>query len=85
MNSIDYIVLALILIVPILIGIYFGYKNQIRKLLKLKNLDVESALSEYLTASSDMGSIPIAFSLLATFVSTNTLLGKIFLSYLFFE
>lgn len=75
MNTIDYLVLAFILFVPILIGIYFGYKKQIRTFFKLNDCEEKSALSEYLVASSDMSATPIAFSLLATFVSTNTLLG----------
>jgi dTDP-4-dehydrorhamnose reductase len=36
----------------------------------------KTKLAEYLVASSDMGAVPIAFSLLATFVSTTTFLGK---------
>ena len=64
MNWIDYLVLAFILLIPILIGLWFGYKNS-----------KKTQIAEYLTASSDMGAVPIAFSLLATFVSTTTLLG----------
>ena len=78
MNTIDFIVLAFILLVPILIGLYFGYKKQIRKFFKLNNAQEHSTLSEYLVASSDMSAIPIAFSLLAIFVSTNTFLGYIY-------
>ena len=78
MNAFDYLVLALILLVPILIGLYFGYKKQIRLFFGLEASNEKSALSEYLTANSDMNAIPIAFSLLATFVSTNTLLGYYF-------
>lgn len=74
LNIVDYLVLALILLVPILIGFYFGYKSKINKWLKIET-EEKTALSEYLIASSDMRSVPIAFSLLATFVSTNTLLG----------
>ncbi len=66
MNWIDYMVLVFILLIPVGIGIFFAYKNSKKK-----------DLSEYLVASSDMGAIPIAFSLLATFVSTNTFLGNI--------
>ncbi len=71
----DIIVLILILSVPILIGIYFGYTQQIRKFFNLTKNNEKTALAEYLVASSDMGAVPIAFSLLATFVSTTTLLG----------
>lgn len=77
MNAVDYIVLSLILLVPIMIGTYFGYQKQITKFFGLDDSKYNSALSDYLTASSEMSAIPIAFSLLATFVSTNTLLGRI--------
>ena len=75
MDPVDYVVLSAILFIPILIGIYFGYQKQIRNFFKLKNKNENSALSEYLVASSEMSATPVAFSLLATFVSTNTLLG----------
>ena len=65
MNWIDYLVLVIILLIPIGIGMFFAYKNSKKK-----------DLAEYLVASSDMGAVPIAFSLLATFVSTTTFLGK---------
>lgn len=83
MNIADYIVLAFILLVPILIGAYFGYRNQIINFFGLDVSKHNSALSEYLIASSEMSATPIAFSLLATFVSTNTLLGKFFLTFQF--
>ncbi len=71
----DIIVLVLILLVPVLIGIYFGYSLKIKKFLGIDKNNEVKRLAEYLTASSDMGAVPIAFSLLATFVSTTTLLG----------
>ncbi len=76
MNWIDYIVLALILLVPILIGLFFGYLKNFKCFNKPNNENEKTELAEYLVASSDMGAVPIAFSLLATFVSTTTFLGK---------
>ena len=77
MNWIDYLVLALILLVPILIGFFFGYLKNFNFFNKSNNENRKTELAEYLVASSDMGAIPIAFSLLATFVSTTTFLGNI--------
>ena len=76
MNWIDYIVLALILLVPILIGLFFGYLRNFSCFNKSNNENGKTKLAEYLVASSDMGAVPISFSLLDTFVSTTTFLGK---------
>jgi hypothetical protein len=76
MNWIDYIVLALILLVPILIGLFFGYLRNFKCFKKPNDEKKQTELAEYLVASSDMGAIPIAFSLFATFVSTSTFLGN---------
>jgi len=76
MNWLDYIVLALILFVPILIGLFFGYFKNFECFNKSNHKNTKTELAEYLVASSDMGALPIAFSLLATFVSTTTLLGN---------
>ena len=76
MNWIDYLVLALILLVPILIGFFFGYLKNLKFFNKSNNENMKTELAEYLVASSDMGAVPIAFSLLATFVSTTTFLGR---------
>ncbi len=56
--------------------ILFGYKKQIKRFFKIEVNEEKTALSEYLVASSEMGAVPIAFSLLATFVSTTTFLGN---------
>lgn len=74
MNITDYLVFAIILLIPILVGFYFGYKSKINRWFKIESKQ-KTDLSEYLLASSEMESVPIAFSLLATFVSTTTLLG----------
>ncbi len=57
----DIIVLVLILLVPVLIGIYFGYSLKIKKFLGIDKNNEVKRLAEYLTASSDMGTVPIAF------------------------
>jgi Na+/pantothenate symporter len=75
MNYVDYIVLFLILLVPILVGLFFGYRNKLKLCVGKSDGSDKTELNEYLVASSDMGAVPIAFSLLATFVSTTTLLG----------
>lgn len=77
MNGVDYLVVFLILLVPLIIGFYFGYKNKIKACIssKIDEKTTKTELKEYLVAGSAMSSVPIAFSLLATFVSTTTLLG----------
>ena len=76
LSFIDYIVLAFILIFPVFIGIFYGIKNKSIKLTNAKDLDNEKSLvSEFLTASSSMSYFPVALSLLASFISTTSLLG----------
>ena len=79
MIAADYVVLFIIFLVPILIGLYFGYRTKLKSCIGSSQDPQKTELSEYLVASSDMGAVPIAFSLLATFVSTTTLLGEKFL------
>lgn len=76
MDAIDYLVLIQMLIVPILIGLYFGYKNKLKSCFKQSDQVSSTELSNYLVASSEMSSIPIAFSIFATFISTTTFLGN---------
>ena len=72
---------------PVFIGIFYGIKNKSIKLGKLfqnSHSDVETnQVSEYLTASSSMHYFPVALSLLASFISTTSLLGWLSIRLLF--
>uniref|UniRef100_A0A1L8DET3 Putative sodium-coupled monocarboxylate transporter 1 n=2 Tax=Nyssomyia neivai TaxID=330878 RepID=A0A1L8DET3_9DIPT len=59
----DYLVFIIMLFLCILIGIYFGF---------IKSVDTES---EYLVGGRNMQVLPIALSLIASFISGITLLG----------
>lgn len=79
----DYIVLVVILIIPVLIGLFYGIKNNSIKIASLHRFKSFSQpqndinqVSEYLTASSSMNFFPVALSLLASFISTTSLLGN---------
>lgn len=83
-GAVDYVVLVIILLISILIGIYHGFKNKIHRFINriLKRNPIEDdhesgdlKTKEYLTANSSMGLIPVAFSLLASFVSGTSFLG----------
>ncbi len=79
----DYLVLILILVISLFIGLYFGIKSNN----KVSNNDIElvsnheknnnTQVSEYLTANSSIGPLPIAFSLFASFYSATSLLGMV--------
>jgi sodium-coupled monocarboxylate transporter 8/12 len=101
----DYAVLACILLVSVVIGLFHGFERVVLKyfnIAKTKNNMVDSInaadlelmtedeaninlesqnhnhrtqVSHYLTANATMGYIPVAFSILATYISTTTLLG----------
>ena len=58
----NYAVFFLMLMVSISIGVYFWWKGQ-------------HSTSEFLMASRSMGTLPMAFSLVASFMSAITLLG----------
>lgn len=88
-GAVDYVVIVIILLIPITIGIYHGFKDQIiyfvKRVFKVKSEKEEDDVKktktgDYLTANSSMSTLPIAFSLLATFYSATALLG-IFLKY----
>lgn len=93
-SPVDYVVLAIILLISICIGLYHGFREKILKLFRPKNNQVEisngfemdkvdehekkqetSKTSEYLTANAQLGTLPVAFSLLASFYSATSLLG----------
>jgi Na+/proline symporter len=85
----DYVVLSLILFISISIGLYHGFKEKLKKIwfiFRRKNkindeTSVESETNnngkttDYLIATSSMRTIPVAFSLLATYYSATSLLG----------
>lgn len=85
----DYVVLSIILFVSICIGTYHGFKPfLLRTFNKLFVNRVENErkdekeeesqnnkTTDYLVASSSMGTIPVALSLLATYYSATSMLG----------
>lgn len=63
----DYVVFAIVLLISLGIGVYYaivGRKTQ--------------STAEFLMASRSMGTLPVALSLLASFMSAITLLGRLF-------
>lgn len=76
LSWLDFTVLVLILLFPVLIGLFYGIKNKSISFGKItKSTNETNQVSEYLTASSSMSYLPIALSLLASFISTTSLLG----------
>ena len=86
----DYLVLVFVLSLSVFIGIYHGFKKKLNFVFKYikknringetnielnENIVANQATNEYLTANSSLGSIPVAFSLLASFYSSTALLG----------
>jgi sodium-coupled monocarboxylate transporter 8/12 len=87
----DYLILAFVLSFSVFIGLYHGFKRKLRNLYKFikrnqvnEELNIElngnmndnnDRVNEYLTGNSSLGSIPVAFSLLASFYSSTALLG----------
>ena len=61
---VDYVVLAVILFVPMVIGIIFRFRG-----------GQEKTTSDYLTGSRQMSSAPVAISLSVSFLSGITILG----------
>lgn len=64
----DYVVLASTLIISSIIGIYYRHQNNAK---------------DYLLAGGSMSPLPVAFSLMASFMSAITLLGVTFENYTF--
>ncbi|XP_034489937.1 putative sodium-dependent multivitamin transporter [Drosophila innubila] len=60
----DYAILAVVLIISILIGLYYRFGG-----------NKQSTTTEYLLADRSMGVTPVAFSLMASFMSAVTILG----------
>ena len=88
-RPIDYVVLISVLLISIIIGFYHGFRDKLSNLLRktkkqrsndavelnLMNEGENRKTSEYLMANSTMGTIPVTFSLLASFYSATALLG----------
>jgi sodium-coupled monocarboxylate transporter 8/12 len=60
----DYVVLVLVLLISSSIGVYYRFTGGKQK-----------TMQEYLLADKNMSIIPVAFSLMASFMSAITLLG----------
>ncbi|KAJ9591153.1 hypothetical protein L9F63_002308, partial [Diploptera punctata] len=78
----DYTVFGAMLLVSAVIGLYHGCKG---KLYRSKNecRPVRSESGEFLTANGQMGTVPVALSMLAGFLSSITLMGQPAEVYLF--
>ncbi|CAG2176455.1 unnamed protein product [Oppiella nova] len=63
-SIVDYLVFVSLLIASSLIGVYFWYKSR-----------NTATNAEYLTGNRQLSLIPVIISMVATFMSTNTLLG----------
>ena len=61
---VDYVVLAIVLFIPMIIGLIFRFKG-----------GKENTLSDYLMGSRRMSSVPVGISLAVSFVSAVTILG----------
>lgn len=60
----DYVIVAIVLIISILIGLYYRFVGA-----------KQSTTTEYLLADRSMSATPVAFSLMASFMSAITILG----------
>jgi Na+/proline symporter len=74
-TTIDYTIFIGMLLVCTFVGLYFGYQDQkIRKRYKKQAVGYSEA-ANYLMGGRNMPVIPIALSLIASFVSGTVLLG----------
>lgn len=74
----DYAVFVTMLVCCSMVGLYFGYQDHVKhkKSSKLKQRRGSEAL-DYLMGGRNMQVFPVAMSLVASFVSGITLLGKL--------
>lgn len=72
LNWLDYLVFASVLAISVAIGIYYRFTG-----------GKQSTTDEYLLADKDMSVVPVAFSLMASFMSAITLLGVAKENYVF--
>ena len=72
----DYAVLVVMLGICTMIGVYFGLVDYLKRK-RATTSDAGAEAADYLMGGRDMGVIPIALSLTASFVSGSVLLGKL--------
>ncbi|RMZ97979.1 sodium-coupled monocarboxylate transporter 1-like [Brachionus plicatilis] len=75
LGIVDYLVLILVFGISILIGFYHGLKQRVKNYFSKDKVILKESVADYFTASSSMKSVPVAFSLLASFFSTTGILG----------
>lgn len=76
-GSADYAVFITMLVCCSMVGLYFGYQDhKKRKMPRNPNVEDTGAL-DYLMGGRNMQVFPVAMSLVASFVSGITLLGKL--------
>lgn len=75
----DYAVFVTMLVCCSMVGLYFGYQDHMkhRKTSKQKSSRRGSQALDYLMGGRNMQVFPVAMSLVASFVSGITLLGKL--------
>jgi sodium-coupled monocarboxylate transporter 8/12 len=72
----DYAVFVAMLVCSSLVGLYFGYQDHKMKRENKKN-GIENDAANYLVGGRNMQVVPVALSLVASFVSGITLLGEL--------
>ena len=95
LGIVDYIILSILLLISASIGVYYRFSGGRQKstkvhyfsfILKNTNLNfiaLNNLFQEYLLADRNMSFIPVAFSLMASFMSSITLLGVSGENYIF--
>jgi len=63
LGAVDYVVLVLTLLVSVAIGLWYAWRDR------------NKTATEYLTAGGKMKILPMALSLMASFISSSHLLG----------
>ena len=95
LGIVDYIILSILLLISASIGVYYRFSGGRQKSTKvhhfsfiIKNTNLHfialnNLFQEYLLADRNMSFIPVAFSLMASFMSSITLLGVSGENYIF--
>jgi len=92
LSLVDYTVFISTLVISVLIGVYHGYKDNIKDFYKRMTKDFKketasltdenhlekSKTTQYLTADNSMSLFPISMSLLGTCFSATAIVGRIF-------
>ncbi|KAG5668441.1 hypothetical protein PVAND_016381 [Polypedilum vanderplanki] len=74
MGTTDYAVFILMLVFSSLVGLYFGYQDHKMKKQNKRN-GIEDDAANYLVGGRNMQVLPVALSMIASFVSGVTILG----------